>query len=524
MTKHTMKQILSLLLTLVLVTGCLAPSFAEGSLRADAILMPIDSTATQLTITSRAFQANGKALVTEKQAYYQNRLKESLENGLKSGGIGKGIPTIADYIDKACLAIKNKAISSVNSIGKWGMDKFAELALNKPNTMWRKGHKTLKYIRWERADRMYRNFEKLANFKMEGGSLKLLGRTANFGVGIYGFSQMIDNPTVGHRNPFLEWCANSIRGIGNTASVVSAFVPAEWQDAIGAYADAFLVADIVLNSPIVVDIVNDSLDMIRDYDTANGHEGALGYLIEAWDFINTTTESINLEQQKQFGNIINWWDYLVHGIDATEHDRILEEWDKKAKGDTFQGNGVGVYKPNIYLYPAQTADIAVTFARPELLTVTDPPYQNGWQVTAQPDGTLETDGGSYGYLFYESLTDPSDYQTTDGFVIPAENREAVFTQILRGYGLNAAEIADFNKFWCSKLETGRSYAMYPQLGDTLDVTMPLTVSPAPDSIGRIWFAFEKDAVPQHAAKPEAFARDGFTVIEWGGFFLHPSDS
>ncbi|MBQ8078534.1 MAG: hypothetical protein IJ236_01110, partial [Oscillospiraceae bacterium] len=132
--------------------------------------------------------------------------------------------------------------------------------------------------------------------------------------------------------------------------------------------------------------------------------------------------------------------------------------------------------------------------------------------------------GSYGYLFYESLTDPSDYQTTDGFVIPAENREAVFTQILRGYGLNAAEIADFNEFWCSKLEAGRSYAMYPQLGDTLDVTMPLTVSPAPDSIGRIWFAFEKDAVPQHAAKPEAFARDGFTVIEWGGFFLHPSDS
>ena len=91
---------------------------------------------------------------------------------------------------------------------------------------------------------------------------------------------------------------------------------------------------------------------------------------------------------------------------------------------------------------------------------------------------------------------------------------------MTAYGLNEQEIADFNAFWCGKLESGCDYAMYPQLTQTVDAAMPVTISPQPDTVFRIWFAFVRDDTPQREAVPEALTRDGFTAVEWGGFFLN----
>ena len=49
--------------------------------------------------------------------------------------------------------------------------------------------------------------------------------------------------------------------------------------------------------------------------------------------------------------------------------------------------------------------------------------------------------------------------------------------------------------------------------------MPVTVTPAPDTVLRLWFAFVKDSEPLREADIQSFDRDGFTLIEWGGFFL-----
>ena len=68
--------------------------------------------------------------------------------------------------------------------------------------------------------------------------------------------------------------------------------------------------------------------------------------------------------------------------------------------------GVEVKSPTSTCTPETKTEITVTFDRPELLTVSDPLYGDGWTVTAHPDGTLEDAGGKYGFLFYESLADP----------------------------------------------------------------------------------------------------------------------
>ena len=45
-------------------------------------------------------------------------------------------------------------------------------------------------------------------------------------------------------------------------------------------------------------------------------------------------------------------------------------------------------KPVIYLYPEQETTVSVSLDYAGTLTATYPAYENGWTVTAEPDGTL----------------------------------------------------------------------------------------------------------------------------------------
>lgn len=45
-------------------------------------------------------------------------------------------------------------------------------------------------------------------------------------------------------------------------------------------------------------------------------------------------------------------------------------------------------------------------------------------------------------------------------------------------------------------------------------------SPAPGTALRVWFAFAAGETPAAESKPVALERRGFTMVEWGGFFLN----
>ena len=529
MRKTVWKRLHVLLVTLsvLLCTVPLLPLYpprTETAVYADEIDDWMDMTT--LAITQKSFGSSVKAELPEKNTW-TGRTYESSRNAIKSIAIGKS-PDVGKWLGGVIGSGIQWGISKVNKVGKWGMGKFSKLALDIPRTLMRKGHYTQKYLAHLNAKAWYQRFQKLAGIKMKTGWIGGgLNRFANLYAACYGFKSMWETPKVGFKSPWMELCGNSLRGIGSTAALVSAFAPPGISEGLSGFSDAFLIGDIIINSPLGVDLANRAVDGLRDLDTKWGHPLPTSVLVGLMDIYDIEVDTANGTMQDFFStvffegpeNIKNWWNYLIWGVEGDENEQNLRELQRKAKGNTFQGNGVGVYKPNIYLYPETETDVRVTFAHPELLTVSDPIYGRGWEVTAEPDGTLYTGGNSCGYLFYESLTDSLDYQQTDGFVIPADAREETFTEILRGYGLNETEIADFNEFWCEKLDAGIDYAMYPQTNETLDVTMPVTVSPAPDSIGRIWFAFEKNGIPAKQAEPETFARDGFTVIEWGGFFF-----
>jgi len=61
----------------------------------------------------------------------------------------------------------------------------------------------------------------------------------------------------------------------------------------------------------------------------------------------------------------------------------------------------GIAKPNIYIYPVEETEVTVRLAFPAGggMTVSDPPYGEGWTVTVTPDGTIN---GERTFLFYEA--------------------------------------------------------------------------------------------------------------------------
>ena len=57
-------------------------------------------------------------------------------------------------------------------------------------------------------------------------------------------------------------------------------------------------------------------------------------------------------------------------------------------------------KPVIYLYPEEVTEVLAQLDYNGELTVTYPAYEDGWAVTAHPDGTLvDAEGKEYSYLF-----------------------------------------------------------------------------------------------------------------------------
>lgn len=88
------------------------------------------------------------------------------------------------------------------------------------------------------------------------------------------------------------------------------------------------------------------------------------------------------------------------------------------------------YKPVIYLYPEKEMQVSVDLTLDGKLTCTYPAYNNGWTVTASPDGTLvDAKGQTYNYLYWEGET-YAQYDLSKGFCVKGEDTTAFLEDAL----------------------------------------------------------------------------------------------
>ena len=198
----------------------------------------------------------------------------------------------------------------------------------------------------------------------------------------------------------------------------------------------------------------------------------------------------------------------------------------KNYGTTFDPNNVREDKPIIYLYPTTDAKISVKLGYPDKLTTVYPTYDDGWRVLAHPDGTLQDlkTGRELYSLYYESKAVIDFDHTSEGFVVQGKDSASFLEDKLEILGLTPREAEEFIVYWLPKLESSPYNFIRFATAEEIDTNMPLSITPSPDSIIRVLMVFKPLQSPIEVTEQQlnAPARNGFTVVEWGGVELSNS--
>ncbi|MDR1020119.1 MAG: hypothetical protein LBL73_05115 [Synergistaceae bacterium] len=179
---------------------------------------------------------------------------------------------------------------------------------------------------------------------------------------------------------------------------------------------------------------------------------------------------------------------------------------------------MGSCKPVIYLYPESPVDVTVRLDYNGTLEHTYPKYDDGWRVTAYPDGTLinHDDGLEYSYLFWDGKTKVK-YDFSSGFVVRGADTAVFLREKLAHIGLTPREYNEFIVYWLPLMEKNR-YNLISFQGTAYTDNAVLSIDPEPDSALRVFMAFRPLMAPIDVPPQELtpFERKGFTVVEWGG--------
>ncbi len=173
-------------------------------------------------------------------------------------------------------------------------------------------------------------------------------------------------------------------------------------------------------------------------------------------------------------------------------------------------------KPVIYLYPQQETDITVKLDYDGELLFTYPTYQDGWEVTAFPDGTIVSDGREYSYLFWDGNSN-TEYDMSSGFVVKGDETEEFLVEKLSYLGLTPTEYNEFIVYWMPRM-AGNDYNLITFQQEAYTDSVNLIIEPKPDSIQRVFMVYKPldEAIEIEPQQLEPFQRTGFAVIEWGG--------
>ena len=165
-------------------------------------------------------------------------------------------------------------------------------------------------------------------------------------------------------------------------------------------------------------------------------------------------------------------------------------------------------KPVIYLYSTKPTQVSVKVGAK--ITVSEPAYNDGWNVLAEPTGKQT--------LFWEGLGMGAYPEITEGTIVPRDQLEATLWSQLAQLGLNDRESKDFMDFWFTKMPT-TPYIRLTWFGaKQMNELAPLFVSPKPDTVIRVFLDFEglQKQISLPSQRLTAIPRVGFTLVEWGG--------
>lgn len=208
------------------------------------------------------------------------------------------------------------------------------------------------------------------------------------------------------------------------------------------------------------------------------------------------------------------------GDDTETTDPCTETCTENRKGNIHETDAP--VKPIIYLYPERETELTVTLGNSERLACVYPAYNGGWNVLAQPDGTLtdlSTGRGLYA-LYWEGI--PGDFaQTDEGFCVAGCDTAAFLEEKLALLGLNEREAEEMIVYWLPLMEDNAYNYIRFATAEEIETYMPLSFSVQPDSVIRVLMLTKPLDAPVEVTEQviETPVREGFVAAEWGGVSL-----
>ena len=181
-----------------------------------------------------------------------------------------------------------------------------------------------------------------------------------------------------------------------------------------------------------------------------------------------------------------------------------------------------IRKPIIYLYPTEKTEINLQIDFKGKLLTTFPKYENGWNVTAYPNGKIldKKSNRFYTSLFWDGeINFPQEhYDYKSGFEVSKNNLNAFLIEKLEYLGLNTFETNDFIQYWLPILEKNEINFIHFLVNEDYDSISKNIINPNPNTQIRIFMEFykleNKTNLPEQ--KLLKYIRNGFTLVEWGG--------
>lgn len=177
-------------------------------------------------------------------------------------------------------------------------------------------------------------------------------------------------------------------------------------------------------------------------------------------------------------------------------------------------------KPVIYIYPTQKQHVNVQLNYAGNLTHTYPKYpEKGWNVKAEPNGTLWDETGMEYYALFWEGTLHRPLIAKDGFVVAGTETAKFLEENLAYLGLNRREANEFIMYWLPRMESN-AYNLIHFSGEDYEKLAELKITPQPETIIRVMMLTQplknNIDIPLQDLKPLHKTRKGFTVVEWGG--------
>jgi hypothetical protein len=199
---------------------------------------------------------------------------------------------------------------------------------------------------------------------------------------------------------------------------------------------------------------------------------------------------------------------LVHGRTIVFNDVLIRE-----------PESIQLEKPMIYLYPEDTLAVHVEVETPGELINCYPSYEEGWKITACPDGNIiDKKGRNYYGLYWESNLS-NIFSISTGTVVKQADNIAFLEEQLEKLGLNDHEANEFIVYWLPVLNKS-PYNLIHFSTAVYDEKIPLHVSPQPDQLIRIMMFYKPLSqhidVPKQIIERTKRQENGFVVVEWGG--------